>query len=192
VLREQLSLRGIPIRLNDTAGLRDSQDPVEQEGVRRAWEEIGKADVVIFLVDANRGFSAADQLILDRLHNDSIQLVYSKCDLLADDQPRDEKALYISTLSGEGIETLIQRITGESADYNQDNQAIMARRRHVDALIRARDSVEQALQVFVETRSGELMAEDLRDAQRQLNEITGEFSSEDLLGKIFSTFCIGK
>jgi len=192
VLREQLSLRGIPIRLNDTAGLRDSQDPIEQEGVRRAWEEIGKADVVIFLVDANRGFSAADQLILDRLHNDSIQLVYSKCDLLADDQPRDETALYISTLSGEGIETLIQRITGESADYNQDNQAIMARRRHVDALIRARDSVEQALEVFVETRSGELMAEDLRDAQRQLNEITGEFSTEDLLGKIFSTFCIGK
>jgi tRNA modification GTPase len=192
VLREQLSLRGIPIRLNDTAGLRDSQDPVEQEGVRRAWEEIGKADVVIFLVDANRGFTAADQLILDRLLNDSIQLVYSKCDLLADDQPRDEKALYISTLSGEGIETLIQRITGESADYNQDNQAIMARRRHVDALIRARDSVEQALEVFVETRSGELMAEDLRDAQRQLNEITGEFSSEDLLEKIFSTFCIGK
>ena len=192
VLREQLSLRGIPIRLNDTAGLRDSQDPVEQEGVRRAWQEIGKADVVIFLVDANRGFTAADQLILDRLHNDSIQLVYSKCDLLADDQPRDEKALYISTLSGEGIETLIQRITGESADYNQDNQAIMARRRHVDALVRARDSVQQALEVFVETRSGELMAEDLRDAQRQLNEITGEFSSEDLLGKIFSTFCIGK
>jgi len=68
----------------------------------------------------------------------------------------------------------------------------MARRRHVDALIRARDSVEQALEVFVETRSGELMAEDLRDAQRQLNEITGEFSTEDLLGKIFSTFCIGK
>ena len=192
VLREQLSLRGIPIRLNDTAGLRDSQNPVEQEGIRRAWEEIDKADVVVFLVDAKRGFTPADQLILERLRSDSLQLVYSKCDLLDDDQPRDENALYISTLTGEGIETLIQRITGESADYNQDNQAIMARRRHVDALIRARDNVQQALDVFVETRSGELMAEDLRDAQRQLDEITGEFTSEDLLGRIFSTFCIGK
>ena len=192
VLHEQLSLRGIPIRLNDTAGLRDSQNPVEKEGIRRAWEAIGKADVVIFLVDSSKGLTPADQLIIDRLHSDSLQLVFSKCDLLDEDHPRDENSLYVSTLSGEGIEALIQRITGKSANYNQDNQVIMARRRHVDALIRARDCVEQALNTFIETRSGELMAEDLRDAQLQLNEITGEFSSDDLLGRIFSQFCIGK
>jgi tRNA modification GTPase len=90
------------------------------------------------------------------------------------------------------MESLIERITGSVSDYNQDNQAFMARRRHVDALLRAQKSVLRATHTFDGTRSGELMAEDLREAQRYLNEITGEFTSEDLLGKIFSTFCIGK
>ncbi len=90
------------------------------------------------------------------------------------------------------MDLLIERITGQVSDYNQDNQAFMARRRHVDALSRAQNCVLQAARTFNETRSGELMAEDLRDAQKFLNEITGEFTSEDLLGKIFSTFCIGK
>ena len=103
-------------------------------------------------------------------------------DLLAANQPQDAEILYISTLSGAGMEMLIQRITGHVSDYNQDNQAFMARRRHVDALLRAQEAVQQAAQTFKTTRSGELMAEDLRDAQQYLNEITGEFTSEDLLG----------
>ena len=90
------------------------------------------------------------------------------------------------------MELLIERITGNVSDYNQENQAFMARRRHVDALLRAQKCLLQAMHTFDGTRSGELMAEDLREAQRFLNEITGEFTSEDLLGKIFSNFCIGK
>jgi tRNA modification GTPase len=90
------------------------------------------------------------------------------------------------------MEMLIQRITGQVSDYNQDNQAFMARRRHVDALLRAQESVQRAIHIFNTTQSGELMAEDLRGAQSHLNEITGEFTNEDLLGKVFSTFCIGK
>jgi tRNA modification GTPase len=172
--------------------LRESQNPVEREGVRRAWETIEQADVIIYLVDASKGLTAADQRIIDRLARGNLQIVFSKSDLLAADQQRDAEILYASTLNGAGMETLIQRITGQVSDYNQDNQAFMARRRHVDALLRAQESVQQATQSFNTTRSGELIAEDLRGAQKYLNEITGEFTSDDLLGKIFSTFCIGK
>ena len=90
------------------------------------------------------------------------------------------------------MDQLIDSITGQVTDFNQDNQTFMARRRHVDALHRALDSMQQAASSFDLSRSGELVAEDLRAAQQHLNEITGEFSSDDLLGKIFSSFCIGK
>ena len=191
VLREHISLQGIPIRVNDTAGLRESDNPVEQEGVRRAWDEIGKADVVIFLIDCRKGLSEADQSIINDLDRDSLIQVFSKSDLLEQPQ-RDPQALYISTVSGEGMETLISRITGQTTDYNQSSQVFMARRRHVDALQKTRDYLRQAIESFNQTRSGELIAEDLRQAQHHLNEITGEFTSEDLLGQIFSKFCVGK
>jgi tRNA modification GTPase len=192
VLREHISLKGIPLKVHDTAGLRESQNPVEKEGVRRAWETIEQADVIIYLVDSSKGLSNRDQENIDKLASSRLQVVFSKSDLLEADQQRDPDRLTVSTLSGVGMETLIQRITGRATDYNQDNQAFMARRRHVDALLRARDSVLQAVLSFSSTQSGELIAEDLREAQRHLNEITGEFTSDDLLGKIFSTFCIGK
>lgn len=192
VLREHISLKGVPLRINDTAGLREAQNPVEQEGIRRAWDVIGKADVVLYLIDAARGCSEADREIIDSLDGDNLQLVFNKSDLLGEDSALDENGIYVSALTGQGMEDLIQRITGKISDYNQDNQAFMARRRHVDALRRASETIGQAATTFETTRSGELMAEDLRAAQNHLNEITGEFTSEDLLGKIFSTFCIGK
>ena len=191
VLREHLSLRGIPIRISDTAGLREADNPVEREGVRRAWESIAQADIVLYLVDACQGLSGADRRILDELAGSKLQLVYSKSDLVEAPTP-DGDALYVSSRSGSGMDALIDRITGQAADYNQDNHAFMARRRHVDALQRALDCVRQAIQSFEQSRSGELMAEDLRTAQQWLNEVTGEFTSDDLLGKIFSSFCIGK
>ena len=191
VLREHLSLRGIPIRISDTAGLREADNPVEREGVRRAWESIAQADIVLYLVDACQGLSDADRRILDELAGSKLQLVYSKSDLV-DARPPDGDALYVSSRSGSGMDALIDRITGQAADYNQDNHAFMARRRHVDALQRALDCVHQAIHSFEQSRSGELMAEDLRTAQQWLNEVTGEFTSDDLLGKIFSSFCIGK
>ena len=190
VLREHISLKGIPLRISDTAGLRESENPVEQEGVRRAWNAISTADVILYLVDSSKGLVAADRDNLAALPADRLQLVYSKCDLATPDMPED--AIAVSTLSGEGMEALIRRITGQVADLNQDNQTFMARRRHVNALKRAREYILQAGLTLAETRSGELVAEDLRDAQRQLDEITGEFTSEDLLGRIFSSFCVGK
>ena len=192
VLREHISLRGIPVRINDTAGLRESDNPVEREGVRRAWKSIEQADVVIYLIDASKGSSDADQRIIEQLGDCRLQVVYNKSDLLAPDHPLDSSSLYLSTLTGNGMDRLIDCITGQVADFNQDNHTFMARRRHVDALYRALDSMQQAAGSFEQSHSGELVAEDLRAAQRHLNEITGEFSSDDLLGKIFSSFCIGK
>jgi len=192
VLREHISLKGIPVKVNDTAGLRKSRNPVEKEGIKRAWETIAQSDVIIYLVDSTKGLTSADQEIIDQLADTSLQIVFSKSDLAPVDQPGDYESLAISTLTGEGMEMLIQRITGQVSDYNQDNQAFMARRRHVDALLRAQESLQWAMHTFNTTRSGELMAEDMRGAQGYLNEITGEFTNEDLLGKIFSTFCIGK
>ncbi len=192
VLRERVSLKGVPVRINDTAGLRDADHPVEQEGVRRAWAEIDRADIVLFLIDATRGAGAADQALLERLPGERVQRVYSKCDLLDAGAARAADGLYVSAQTGAGLEALIERIVGQDADYNRDHQAFLARRRHVDALRRALECVRQAAATFGETRSGELMAEDLRAAQRHLGEITGEITSDDLLGRIFARFCIGK
>jgi tRNA modification GTPase len=192
VLREHISLRGIPVRINDTAGLRESENPVEREGVRRAWKSIEQADVVIYLIDASTGFSDADQQIIEQLGDCRLQVVYNKSDLLAADRQDGPSGLKLSTLTGSGMDRLIDSITGQAADFNQDNQTFMARRRHVDALHRAFDSMQQAVGSFELSRSGELVAEDLRAAQHHLSEITGEFTSDDLLGKIFSSYCIGK
>ena len=192
VLREHISLRGIPLRINDTAGLRESDNPVEREGIRRAWESIDQADVVLYLVDASKGIGQADQRIMDKLADARVKLVFSKSDLLDPAHDIDPSALYLSTKTGSGMDSLIDCITGQVVDFNQDNNTFMARRRHVDALQRALQCMQQAAASFERSKSGELVAEDLRAAQHNLNEITGEFSSEDLLGKIFSSFCVGK
>ncbi len=192
VLREHVSLKGIPLRINDTAGLREAQNAVEAEGIRRAWSEIERADIVIYLVDAVRGLGQADRRLLEQLPADRTRLVYNKADLIDADSPRDPNGLYISARDGDGIDELIDTITGQSVDFNRDHQVFLARRRHVEALRLARDAVQAARNGFDDGAAGELMAEDLRQAQHQLNQITGEFTSDDLLGKIFSRFCIGK
>ena len=192
VLREHISLRGIPLKVLDTAGLRESDNPVEQEGIRRAWQTIAAADVVLYLVAADRGLTDADLKVIERLPADNLQVVLSKSDLIGGGRRDRADAIYLSSKTGDGMEALIDRITGQISDYNQDNQAFMARRRHVDALLRAQDCIGRAADSFNRDRSGELMAEDLREAQRQLSEITGEFTTEDLLGRIFASFCIGK
>ncbi len=192
VLREHISLKGIPLHVHDTAGLHETENPVEQEGMRRAWLAIDKADSVILLVDASKGITAADEAIIKQVESINYELIYSKADLLPQTAAREPGKNYISTRSGEGVSQLIDQITNNLSDYNQDDQTILARHRHIDALQRAATSLQQAGQIFRDTGSGELMAEDLRLAQQQLGEITGEFTTEDLLGEIFSKFCVGK
>lgn len=192
VLREHISLKGIPVHVHDTAGLHESDNPVEKEGIKRAWRQIEQADKVLLLVDSSVGITDADDAIIQQLQTGDYELVYSKADLLQDTAARNKHRLYISTKDGTGMDELVDRITAGRIDYNREEQIILARRRHIESLQQASASIEQAERIFTETGSGELMAEDLRIAQRHLNEITGAFTTEDLLGHIFSRFCIGK
>lgn len=192
VIREHIALKGVPVKVIDTAGLRESDDPVEQEGIRRAWNEIEKADVILLLMDATKGYTAEDIIIEQRIHTTKIKKLFTKSDLLTSEKQKQLEGDKISTRTGEGIDALIDDLTRNYHDYNHTESTFIARKRHVEALKKSLQHVQQAAIIFEQTESGELMAEDLRQAQLSLNQITGEFTSEDLLGRIFSSFCIGK
>lgn len=198
VLRERIDIDGLPLHVLDTAGLRESGDAVEEEGVRRARLEMARADRVLFVLDAAQDSLAeayADER--ERLPPDvPVTLVFNKCDLAAGVPVADTLAgpprVYISALRGDGIEQLRMHLKQSMGFQTSDAGSISARQRHLDALARARGHVEDGARQLLQSRAGELMAEDLRRAQQALGEITGEFSSDDLLGRIFSSFCIGK
>lgn len=201
LLREQLAIDGIPVNLVDTAGLRESNDPVEQEGIRRAWAEVRNADVVLLLVDGTQQAERNPKRLWPEFVSalapqQALVVVRNKCDLngeaVGEQDAEGAPAIGISAKTGAGIDALrlcIKRIVGAA---EQGESAFVARRRHLDALRRARHSLANGRSQLEQHRAGELLAEDLRQAQLALGEITGEFSADDLLGRIFSSFCIGK
>jgi len=193
VLRERIQLDGMPLHIIDTAGLRESDNAVEKEGIRRAHAEIQKADKVLLLIDAR---DPETQSILDTLPQDvDIVKIYNKIDLLGIapeiKQSEHDTSIYLSVKTGNGMELLTQYLK-QSVGFNAaaDN-VFIARRRHIEALNKGQEFVESAIEQL-KVQAGELVAEDLRQAQNSLGEITGFVSSDDLLGKIFSSFCIGK
>ncbi|MCG5499373.1 tRNA uridine-5-carboxymethylaminomethyl(34) synthesis GTPase MnmE [Ectothiorhodospira lacustris] len=193
VLREHLSLDGLPLHLVDTAGLRKSDDPVEQEGIRRAWAEIEQADLVLLVVDATRGEGEEEADIRRRLPPRlPIITVYNKLDRLNELPADASDVLFISARTGEGISTLREALKSQLHYSGQQEGLFTARRRHLDALARTRDHIQAANDQLIITRATELVAEELRLAQEALGEITGRVSADDLLGEIFSSFCIGK
>lgn len=185
---QEIQLHGIPLHIIDTAGLRETSDSVEQIGIARTWQAIAKADVALVIIDAMQGLRAEDQTILQRLPaNMPLLHLYNKADLLPA-MPKDEK-LYISAKTGHGIEALQQRILDLAGWRQTGENAFMARERHVRALQQAEACLQRADQNWNQL---ELLAEELTLAQKALNSITGEFTADDLLGEIFSRFCIGK
>jgi tRNA modification GTPase len=198
VVRERIHLDGMPLHVLDTAGLREGGDLVEEEGMRRAQAEMQRADRVLFVIDAAEDpAAAAYQEQRARLpHDVPVTLVFNKCDLAAGlpvgDTLSGPPRLWLSALTGEGLEKLRAHLKGCMGYQTVDGGAISARRRHLEALARARQHTEDAARQLAEQRAGELVAEELRAAQQALNEITGEFTSDDLLGRIFAGFCIGK
>jgi tRNA modification GTPase len=201
VLRQQVHLDGLPLNLIDTAGLRTAADVVEAEGVRRALAELQRADRVLYLLDAAVpvGESNASDLAaeLSELPNGvPVTLIFNKIDLngaqASLDESRDPPQVSLSARTGAGLDLLRTHLKNRAGYRSGDAGALSARRRHLDALDRARACVAQAAQLLTTTRAFELFAEELRRAQLALGEITGEFSSDDLLGEIFSSFCIGK
>ena len=199
LLRERIQIEGVPVLLLDTAGLRDSADSIETEGVRRARAAMAQADRVLFLVDAAadpqaRSY-AAERARLPG--NVPVTLVYNKTDLLP---PGGEgapaiagvMALRLSALNGTGLEALRAQLLA-SAGYQPENSGTLsARRRHLEALAATAAHLEAAARQCREAGAAELVAEELRNAQRVLGEITGPGTADELLGRIFASFCIGK
>jgi tRNA modification GTPase len=203
VLRQHVHLDGLPLNLIDTAGLRTATDVVEAEGVRRARHEMARADRVLYIVDAGIAGTEeekdsaqwADEL--EQLPAEvPITLVFNKIDLTGAPARLDETArpprVFLSARTGSGLELLRSHLKASAGYRELDSGAFAARRRHLDALSRARQHVQSAADILSSARAFELFAEDLRLAQHALGEITGEFTSEDLLGEIFGSFCIGK
>ena len=196
VLREHIQIDGLPLHIIDTAGLRDSDDPVEQEGVRRAWQQIEQADRILLVIDDQAGFGDADRQLLERLpHALPCTRVLNKIDLSGRPAGLTGSGnlvdVAVSARSGAGMPDLREHLKGVMGYHDSAGSGFSARRRHLAALGHAGEHLSEAWQCL-ESGSGELLAEELRQAQRQLGEITGEFSSDDLLGRIFSSFCIGK
>ncbi|MGB5597825.1 MAG: tRNA uridine-5-carboxymethylaminomethyl(34) synthesis GTPase MnmE [Thiothrix litoralis] len=193
VLRERINLDGMPLHIVDTAGLRDSDDPVEKIGIERAWAEIAKADLILLLVDDTSHDEPENAAILARLppHLPRIT-VHNKVDLSGKQPGKQGEHLYISAKQSLGIEELRAELKTRMGYQGEAEDTFIARRRHLQALAETQAAVERAEYQLREFNAGELMAEELRQAQDTLGQITGRFTPDDLLGEIFSSFCIGK
>ncbi|OGT56157.1 MAG: tRNA uridine-5-carboxymethylaminomethyl(34) synthesis GTPase MnmE [Gammaproteobacteria bacterium RIFCSPHIGHO2_12_FULL_42_10] len=212
VLRDTILIAGIPTHIIDTAGIRESDDLVEQEGMRRAYQEIEKADLVIRVTDATTDIQNTTinntctlTILLEKAgihpapthqNNCPIITIRNKIDLLSElpslTQHENHICVALSAKTGVGVDLLKNAIQSHVGLHAQEEGLFLARRRHLDALSKTTTHITDALNQLQTTRSIVFIAEDLRLAQQSLNEITGEFTSDDLLGSIFSTFCIGK
>jgi tRNA modification GTPase len=195
VLHESINLDGMPLHLVDTAGLRDSDDPVEKIGIERAWQAVEKSDIALLLIDDSQTVDKNNyhQEILNKLPKGiAVLKVHNKIDLSNKDAGKHGDEIYISAKQKTGIEVLKTELK-EQMGYQQNSEdSFIARRRHLNALERTQECVDNAEAQLVQFNAGELMAEELRLGQDELGQITGRFTSDDLLGEIFSNFCIGK
>jgi tRNA modification GTPase len=199
IVRERIAIDGMPLHVLDTAGLREAAgDLVEEEGIRRAQTEMARADRVLFVVDAllDPGASAYREERARLPKEVPVTLVFNKCDLSRglplQDTLTGPPVLTLSALTGAGLAELRAHLKHCMGYQSVDAGAVSARRRHLEALALARTHTEEAERQLSATRAGELIAEELRAAQQALAGITGEFTTEDLLGRIFEGFCIGK
>jgi len=201
-LREHISIDGMPLHIIDTAGLHESEDEVEQEGIRRAWEAIREGDLVLLLIDSSNSFNVQTSSLYQELNKEmddpgNLFLVFNKIDLL-DTKPgqtetiRPHQTFHISVKDQEGLDLLKEAMKKHAGLSTTVEGGFIARRRHLDALNKASDFLLAAASQLENNKAGELVAEDLREAHMALESITGQFTPDDLLGKIFTSFCIGK
>lgn len=195
VLREKIILDGMPINIIDTAGLRETNDIIEQEGIRRAKAALLEADIVLYLLDLSREKNienAIEKLSENIPKNIPSIVVLNKIDLI-NTAPKIENAfIYVSIKKQLGIDFLISELKTKVGYQTATEGNFIARRRHIDALNQSMQCLDRGISQLEIYRAGELLAEELRLAQDSLSSITGKFTSDDLLGEIFSSFCIGK
>lgn len=193
ILKERIQIDGMPLHIIDTAGLRESDNVVEKEGIRRAHEEIKQADKILLLIDSTD--PEINSVINTLPPGLDITKIYNKIDLIDVDPEITETEhgcqIYLSVKKEIGMDLLTNYLKKSVGFNGETDDVFIARKRHIEALSKGQQSVENALEQL-QNQAGELVAEDLRQAQNSLAEITGAFSSDDLLGRIFSSFCIGK
>ena len=200
VLREEIHIDGMPLHVIDTAGLRDSEDEVEKIGIERAWSEIEQADRILLLVDSTTSDAVTPDAVWTGLNRRlpegiPLTLIRNKIDLSTETpgyEDADVPLIRLSAKEGSGVDALREHLKASMGFQGESEDGFLARRRHLDALNRARELLEQGRVQLQDFGAGELLAEDLRQAQDELGEITGAMTADDLLGEIFSSFCIGK
>jgi len=194
LVREHIDIDGLPVHIVDTAGLRSGEGAIEREGIRRAKEQLNIADHALVILDASAE-EAAESVIAEVPSGVSFSIVRNKIDLSGEHPGMVDGAtesINVSALTGAGIDELRAHIKQQVGFESPGEDTITARQRHVESLRVAHDHFRQARTQLLDYRAGELMADDLLQAQNALAEITGEFTSDDLLGEIFAGFCIGK
>lgn len=198
VLHEKITLNGLPITLTDTAGLRETGDIVEKEGIRRAIKEIEQADLLLLVYDLSQGddpLQLAQEYFAEHIEPKRLMLIGNKADLTGAEAIIGDfqgfRHITVSAKQEMGVQALIDAITAH-AGFQPEEDTFIARTRHLDAMKRTQVYLAEAREQLVVYNAGELVAESLRLAQNALGEITGDFSADDLLGKIFGSFCIGK
>jgi tRNA modification GTPase len=196
LIREQIEIDGLPVHIIDTAGLRQTGDVIEEEGVRRAQHELSNADHALVIIDSSCDNDAALNALIGELPVGlSYTVVRNKADLSSESvglSASRENTVCISALTGAGIDELRNHLEGALGYQPAAEGSVTARRRHLESLRKARAHFAEACRVLNEQSAAELMAEELLQVQNELAEITGQFSSDDLLGRIFESFCIGK
>ena len=198
VLREHIHIEGVPLHILDTAGLREATDVVEAEGIRRALKVAREADRLLVVIDATELEAGSPQTELRSTYKEIFDLdipvtwVVNKIDLISSSTTMGNETLKISAKTGQGLDLLKKHLLMGLGISTQQEGLFLARTRHLDALQKAQTHLEAGLKRIVEDRAGELLAEELKETQKALGLITGEFRADDLLGVIFSKFCIGK
>ncbi|MCP5325908.1 MAG: tRNA uridine-5-carboxymethylaminomethyl(34) synthesis GTPase MnmE [Oceanospirillaceae bacterium] len=212
VLKEHIHIDGMPLHIIDTAGLRDAPDEVERIGIQRAWDEISKADRVLLMIDSSKTAQeetdpekllhalyderGLKQQATDLLNSGRVTVIRNKADLSTETIGLDKRAGFptvtLSAKHNAGVDVLREHLKQIMGFDAASEGGFLARRRHIDALNRAQEALDNGRLQLEGMGAGELLAEDLRMAQKSLGEITGEFSADDLLGEIFGSFCIGK
>jgi tRNA modification GTPase len=198
-VQQSINIEGIPLLVIDTAGLRETSDTVEAIGVARTWQEVERADVILHLIDLTAPDEAANQRIAERFPAAlPVLRVFNKIDTVGLEPRVAGNAVYVSAQTHAGLDLLQQTLLRLVGVEHTSDSVFIARERHLQALQAAQDHLQQARQQaydghgHITNRQLDLFAEELRLAQEQLNSITGEFGADDLLGRIFSQFCIGK
>lgn len=192
IVKENINIKGIPVVIIDTAGIHITEDKVEQEGIKRAKHILSQADIILQVIDVSKNIEQQKEQLADLPYHRRKLIVYNKSDITENDIGLTDNEVILSAKTGSGFDTMENKIIDMISAEHSIESSFSARSRHISQIQKTLENVSIAEYNFLNQQAGELVAEDLRQAQESLNQITGEFTSDDLLGEIFSSFCIGK